>query len=113
MINLPSKNFRISVNARGCEIQQYGIRFVRVEFEDTQGNLFHVWLKVKVCDVFHVYLSVPALRQQGHHASFGSDLNITFNAKEDRSYVTPFESASDHFFVRPRRIVNFDEVSQI
>ena len=59
-----------------------------------------------------MYLSVPSLRLQGHHADFGKDLKITFNTKES-STVVPFDAASDHFYIRPNRIVNFDEVSQI
>ena len=56
----PLEDKRLLVNADGGETKQLGIRCVLVELIP---NLY-IWMNMKVCDVSHIYISVPTLRQE-------------------------------------------------
>ena len=71
-----------------------------------------MWMELKACDVSHVYISVPTLRQEGHCTYFGSGLYMEFNTSNE-SQAVEFENASDHYVFRPVRIVPFEEARQI
>ena len=75
-------------------------------------NLY-VCMKMNVCDVSHVYISVPALRQERHFTHFGEDLYMEFNVSENESLYVYFEDASDHYGFRPYRIVPFEGCKHI
>ena len=105
---LPLEDQRLLVNASGKSIKQYGIRCVLIEFAPG----VYIWKKFKVCDVSHVYLSVPGMRRQGHHTVFADELYMKFNG-DGESYKVPFEDSIDHFHVKPLRIVSFEESQQL
>ena len=60
------------VSATGQSIKQYGIKSLLFEIEKD----LYTWIKFKVCEVSHVFLSVPALNRGGHHVHFGRDYTL-------------------------------------
>ena len=69
-------------------------------------------MKMKVCDVSHVYIPVPTLRHDGHYTHCGAELCMEFNIDNETQRVE-FENASDHYVFRPLRIVPFEETIHI
>ena len=58
---------------------------------------------------FTLYISVPALRQEGRYTHFGQQLYMEFNIAQHDFQRVPFEYASDRYVFRPYRIVPFEE----
>ena len=81
------------VSATGQSIKQHGIKSLLFEIEKD----LYTWIKFKVCEVSHVFLSVPALNRGGHHVHFGSNLYIDFNGSTDQSRRVQFADAGDHY----------------
>ena len=53
----PLEDDRVLVNADAGEIKQHGVLSVLVEMVPH----LYAWMKMKVCDVYHVYISVPII----------------------------------------------------